>query len=183
MNLKVIKELFKTQPKTFILIFALLVADVGLYMYAAGVQRPRVEKLQVAWFEKRKSTGGGAALDAAAIYRQGENDLKTWRTRITPKKVFASLVGRVLETANNNSLAFKGVSYSPKFLKEENLISYGLDLNVSGKYAAVKSFVFDLERMPEIMTIDNISLNTSKATEDAVALKVGLTIYLRTEEQ
>lgn len=183
MNSKVIKELVKTRSKTFILIFALLVADVCLYVYAAGLQMPRVENLQATWFEKRKSTGGGAALDAAAIYRQGESDLKIWRTRITPKKGFASLVGRVLETATNNSLAFKGVSYSPKFLKEENLISYGLDLNVTGKYAAVKSFVSDLERMPEIMTIDNISLNTSKATEDAVALKVGLTIYLRAEEQ
>lgn len=183
MSSKVIKEIFKAQPKTFILILVLLTANVCLSIYITGLQMPRVENLQSAWLEKRKATGRSATLDTVATYRQGENDLKLWRTRIIAKKDFAGLVGRILETANHNALAFKGISYSPSFLKDENLACYGLDLNVSGKYAAVKGFISDLERMQEIMTIDNVSLTTSKVAEDAVALRIRLTIYLRTEAQ
>ena len=64
----------------------------------------------------------------------------------------------------------------------EDLVTYTLDFNVTGKYAAVKSFLADLGRMHEILTVDNISLANSKASEDAVALKVQLTVYLRMVE-
>lgn len=183
MNAKVIKELLKAQPKTFILIFALLFLNVCLYLYTSIYQAPRLASLQGTWFEKRKAASGGRVLDTVAAYRQGENDLKLWQARIMPKRDFARFVGGLFEAAANNSLAFKGVSYRLTAVKNEKLASYSLDFNVSGKYAAVKSFISDLGRMREIMTIDNISLNTSKAAEDVVALKVQLTVYLRTEEQ
>lgn len=183
MNVKVIKELIKAQPGTFILVIALLLANLCLYLYASLYQTPRLEGLQSKWFEKRKSATGGAVLDSAVAYRQGENDLKAWRARIIPKRGFARFLGSLFETAANNSLAFKGVSYKASQIKDENLAAYSLDFNVTGKYGAVKSFIADLGRMREIMTIDNISLNNSKATEDAVALKVQLTLYLRMEEQ
>ncbi|HEY6874437.1 MAG TPA: type 4a pilus biogenesis protein PilO [Geobacteraceae bacterium] len=183
MNAKVIKELVRAQPKTFILILVLLLSNVGLYLYVAAYQTPRLESLQRAWLEKRKSARGGPALDTAAVYRQGENDLKLWQARIMQKKDFTRFVGSLFQIAANNSLAFKGVSYKPSQVKEEKLVSYSLGFDVSGKYAAVKSFISDLGRMREIMTIDNISLNAGKEAEGVVALKVQLTVYLRTEEQ
>jgi type IV pilus assembly protein PilO len=182
MNIKVIKELIKVQPKTFVLILVLLLLNVCLYLYDYLYQTPRVETLQGTWFEKRKSASGAATLETAAVYRQGQNDLKLWRDRIIPKKDFARFVGMLFETAANNSLVFKGVSYKPSLVKDENLVSYTLDFSVSGKYAAVKSFIADLGRMRDIMTIDNISLTNSKAIEDVEALKVQLTVYLRVVE-
>lgn len=183
MNVIIVKEVIKAQPKTFILIFALLLANIGLYLYASVYQAPQLASLQGKRLEKRRFTAGGAALDTAAVYRQGEADLKAWRARIIPKKEFARFVGNLFETAANNSLAFKSVSYKATQLKDENLATYALDFDVAGKYAAVKSFIADLGRMREIMTIDNIALSTGKAAEDDVSLKVQLTVYLRMEEQ
>ena len=185
MNVTVMKAIIKAQPKTFILIFVLALSNTGLFVYASAYQTPRLESLQSAWSEKRKSATApdGAVLDTAYLYRQGENDLKAWRARILQKKEFARFVGSLFETAASNSLAFKGVSYRASQLADENLVTYALDFNVTGKYGAVKSFIADLERMREMMTIDNVSLTTSKATEDAVALKVQMTVYLRMEGQ
>jgi type IV pilus assembly protein PilO len=183
MNVKVVKEIIKAQPKTFIVIFTLALLNSCLWAYAAAYQKPRLEDLQRNWFEKRKSATGGALLSIAADYQQGERDLKAWRARIIPKKEFARFAGSLFETAANNSLAFKGVSYRVTQYKDENLAAYLLDFNVTGKYAAVKSFIADIGRMREIMTIDNISLNNSGEKGDAVALKVQLTVYLRMEEQ
>ena len=180
---KVVKEIIKARPKTFILIIALFLLNICLYVYAAGYQKPRLENLQSKWFEKRDSATGGTVLNNASAYQQGESDLKTWRARIILKKEFARFVGNLFENAVNNSLAFKGVTYKVSQLKDENLAAYALDFNVTGKYAAIKSFISDIGRMREIITIDNISLNNSNETGDAVALKVQLTVYLRMEER
>ena len=183
MNIQLVTEIIKTRPKTFILIIVLVLMNIGLYLFAAVYQKPRLESLQNTWFEKRKTATGGAALDSAVVYRQGVSDLTAWRERIIPKKEFAGFVGRLFETAASNSLAFKGVSYKVSPLKDENLATYSLDFNVTGKYAAVKSFISDIGRMREIMTIDNISLNKMSDSEDSVTLKVQLTVYLRVGEQ
>lgn len=183
MNVKLIKEIIKAQPKAFILVLVLLLANAGLLVHAYVYQAPRLADLQDKWFAKRKSATGGALVDTAAVFRQGEDDLKEWRSRIIPKRGFARFVGQLFETAANNSLAFKGVSYKATPLTDENLVTYALDFNVTGKYAAIKSFMADMGRIREIMTIDNISLNADKVTEDDVALKVQLTVYLRMEQQ
>lgn len=184
MNVRFLKEIIKAQPRTFFLIMVLCVSNVCLYLYASGYLTPRIEGLQGQRFEKRKSVRGGAVQDIAAIYHQGESDLKVWQGRIIQKREFARFLGNLFETAANNSLVFKGMSYKPSQLKEEkNLITYSLDYNVSGKYAAVKSFISDVLRMREIVTIDNISLSKGQATEDAVTLRVQMTVYLRMEEQ
>ena len=183
MNIKVVKEVITSQPRTFILIAVLFLLNLSFYLFSAVYQQPRFESLQTQWFEKRKLATSGAVPDAAAVYQQGVKDLKTWRDRIIPKKGFARFIGKLFETAANNSLNFNRVSYKVLQLKEPGLAAYMLDFSVAGKYAAVKSYLSDLERMPEIITIENISLNNKNSIEDAVDLKVQLTVYLRLEEQ
>ena len=183
MNIKAVKEIIKARPKTFILICALFLLNICFYLYAAVYQKPRLESLQAQWLEKRKSAADAAVAGILSGYQQGEGDLKAWRARIIPKKEFAKFVGSLFETAASNSLAFKGVSYKVSQIKDENLAAYSLDFNVTGKYAAIKSFISDIGRMREIITIDNISLNNGSETEDTVALKLQMTVYLRMEGQ
>jgi type IV pilus assembly protein PilO len=183
MNIKAVKEVIKLQPRTFILIAVLFLLNIGLFLFAAVYQKPRLESLQTQWFDKRKLATGGAVADTAAVYQQGVKDLKTWQERIIPKRGFARFVGRLFEVAANNSLSFNGISYKVQQLKEQGLAAYTLDFSVAGKYGAVKSYLSDIERMPEIIAIENMALNNKATTEDAIDLKVQLTVYLRLEEQ
>ena len=91
------------------------------------------------------------------------------------------MIGDIFETAASNSLKVGGITYKPAPNKDENLLAYSIAFNVTGKYAAVKSFLADLMRSREIMTIDNISLNSISATEDSDDLRVQLTAYFRME--
>ena len=182
MNIKVVKQIIIAQPRTFVLILFLAVLNIALYLFSSVYQNPRLENLQNKWFQKRKLGTGGVVADTGTIYQQGIIDLKNWRSRITPKKGFARFIGTLYETAANNSLSFEGATYKISQFKEQGLVAYTLDFDVVGKYAAVKSFISDLQRMPEIITMENLSLNNKNATEDAVDLKVQLTVYLRMEE-
>jgi len=180
---KVIKEIVSMQSKAFIVIGVLLLLNLCLYLYSAVYQLPRIERLQSNWFEKRKAMTDGTALDISAEYRKGEEDLKAWRARILPKKKFPGFIGNLFDLAEDNSLAIKGISYKSTELKNESLAAYTIDFSVSGKYAAVKSFISDIQRLHEMITIDNVSLSSGKNTEDSVALKMQMTVYLRTGEQ
>ncbi len=181
MTAKSIKQILLARPKSFILLAVLLTMNAGLYVYGSIYQTPRLAALQSAWFEKRRAVEKGTLKDAATIYRQGTSDLATWRARIAPKKDFARVVGEVFEFAASNSLTVGNVTYKLAPIKDENLLAYSIAINVSGKYTALKSFLADLMRSREIMTIDNVALNSSSATEESVNLKVQLTAYFRTE--
>ena len=181
MNLKLVREILKSAPRLFILIGVLLLLNVVALCYYAIFQQRQIERVQGRWFEARKALSGGDH-DISATYRQGEDDLKAWRERIILKKDFARFVGNLFEAAANNSLAFNNITYKTSQFKAENLAAYTLDFNVTGKYAGIKSFIADIGQMREILTIDNISLNNSNPTSDAVGLKVQLTVYLRPEE-
>ena len=183
MNIKLAGEILKIQPRTFVLIMVLILANISLFLFSAFYQLPRFEKLQKQWFDKRKISTVGSGQDLSVLYQQGVKDLSTWRGRIIPKREFAQFIGKLYETASNNSLVFTGVSYKIVPLKEKGLTAYSLDMNVSGKYGAVKSFLADMGRIPEIVTIDGVTLNNRAYTADQVDLKVQLTIYLKLEEQ
>ena len=183
MNVKLVLEYIKAAPKWFVLIGVLLAVNISLYLYTSLYQQRGIESLQKAWFQNRDTASGRGDATVATIYRQGEIDLKEWRSRILPKKDFARFVAGLFETVGHNSLSCKGITYHVSQVKAEDLIAYTLSLNVTGKYAGIKGFISDIGRKKEILSIDNISLSNVDANGDAVDLKLTVTVYLRPEGQ
>ena len=180
MNFNILWQNIKARQKSFICIFILITINIGLYIYSSAYLGPNVAALQKEWSEKRALTAGGSVPDAASIYRQGKGDLAAWRGRIYPKKDFARFIGDLFETATNNTLRVGTITYKADPIKDENILAYSIGFNVSGKYAAIKSFIADIERLRAIAVINNISLN-GKAAEDSVDMKLQLTAYFRVE--
>ena len=166
----------------FIAISVLILINIGLFLYSSAYLEPRIAILQNKWSEKRLLAAGGAVIDAAAVYRQGIADLAAWRTRIYPKKEFAAFIGEIFDTATNNTLKVGAITYKPRLVKGEDLLAYSIGFNVSGKYAAIKSFIADIERLREIAVIDNISLS-GKSAEESIEMRLQLTAYFRVEGQ
>lgn len=181
MKYKFILETIRAWRKPAIFVVVLLLINVCSYLYLTIYQEPRLESLQNNWFEKRQKINSMAVVDAATVYEQGTRDLKTWSSRIPPKKDFARFLGDLFETAANNNLSVKSVTYKPNLIKDEGLLAYSIAFSVSGNYAAVKSFISDIARSRQIVTIDNLSLSNSSTTQEAIELKLQLTTYLRVE--
>jgi type IV pilus assembly protein PilO len=183
MNVRLMLEYIKAAPKWLIFIGILMTINICLYLYSSIFQQRDIESLHNTWSQNRDAASGRGVTDIAAIYNQGESDLKDFRARILPKKDFARFVGGLFETASHNSLSSKGITYNVSHVKNEDLIAYSLALNVTGKYAGIKSFIADVGRKKEILSIDNISMSDVDATGDAVDLKITVTVYLKPEGQ
>lgn len=182
MKFELFRQILKTRRKSFICIAVLAVMNIGLFAYSSAYLEPSLTGLQRRWSEMRLEAAAGAFLDPASVYRQGTADLEKWRARISPKKEFASFIGELFETASNNTLRVGAITYKPGPVKGEDLLAYTIGFNVSGKYAAIKSFIADIEKLKEIAVIDNISLN-GKSEEESVDMRVQMTAYFRGEKQ
>jgi type IV pilus assembly protein PilO len=181
MNLKLVVEIVKSRRKTLMVIVSLLLLNLSCYAFVAFYQKPRLDALQKEMDVRRKSARGKAVIDAADIYAQGTRDLAAWRERIIPKKEFSRFLGELFELSAKRNLVIKGVTYKPVLVKEENLLTYGIAFNVSGKYSAIKSFIAEIGNAREIVTIDAVNLSNSSPTEEAINLNIQITTYLRME--
>ncbi len=178
--MKIIFELIKTRKKSIIAILALAVINISVYSYITYSQEPELETLQKEWFEKRKSSGGGN-IDKMLVYMQGKKDLGVFFSKIPPKKDFIRVTGDLFELASNNGLKIGSVGYKPEMLKGRDILDYSLTFSVKGSYAAIKSFISDVERFPEILAIDSISLKNSE-TGDTVEFSVKISAFFKVEK-
>lgn len=175
----IITEILRTHSRTLILLLALVLLNIALAMLLNLYMQPKLETLQNEWFSKRKVAV--SVLDRGSAFEAGTADMVKWRAVIPPKKDLARVVGEIYETAKSNSLSVSAVTYKPEQVKSEKLLVYVLDFTVSGKYAAIKSFIDDIGRLRDIVTIDSISLTNPKLTEEIVSLKLNVSIYLKLE--
>ena len=180
MNFELIRAVVGARPKSFVLVALLLLSNLALLVYLFAWQGPGLEKAKTEWFARRGSLAGGQDRVALHRYTDGVRDLGQFRQRLIPKKDFAAFLARLFATAKKDALQVKGITYKPAPLSD-GIFSYGISFSVSGKYAAVKGFLVDLSRNPEMVTIDGLSLSGTSQTEEIVELKVQLTAYLQTE--
>jgi type IV pilus assembly protein PilO len=178
--MKLLFEIVKLRKKSFALAFVLLMANALLYSYVSTVQQTKIETLQNNLLEKRRQNAFGTE-NKTVVYSQGLRDLTIFRSKIPPKKEFTRVVGELFETAANNSLSVGNVGYKPELTKEGGFLVYTLTFGVTGSYAAIKSFVSDIERTQEILFIDHLSLNNTNATQESVSLKIQISAYFGTE--
>ena len=176
--MKFFLEIMQVRPKSIITLGALLIINIAVGVYVFFWQNPRNESLQTLRNEQQRllaSGGGGINTN----YRQGVTDLATFNGMVPPRKSFARVVGELLELAQNSGLTTSGLSYKPELAATSGLMNYALSFSVTGKYAAVKSYLADLQRFKEMVVVEQFSLSGGKTTEEIVDLKLHLTVYLQ----
>jgi type IV pilus assembly protein PilO len=181
MNYEMLRDIIGARRKSLAFLAFSAVLTLALLLYLSLWQRPALEKAQNDWFARRDALASGQSVGTAASYQNGMRDLALFQKRILLKKDFPGLLSELFETAKSNSLTLKGINYKPTLIKEEGLISYSISFTVLGKYASLKSFIADLARYPEMVTVDAVSLSSTKPTEESVDLKVQITAYMKME--
>lgn len=179
--MNILFEIIKLRKKSFLAILLLCVSNLVLHYFISSFQEPKLETLQKEWTEKRQSPYTGTE-DKAFIYFQGKKDLAVFNSSVPPKRDFARVVGDVLEIASNNGLSISVITYKPSFTKDSSLLVYSLGFGVTGGYAAIKSFLSDIERSPNILSIDSVSLTREDLSQDSVKFSVQISAFFRTEK-
>lgn len=157
----------------------LLLLNVILAVVVSAYQWPLITDLQTQWSSMRRQAAQSGTVDAATLYRQGGTDLEKLKERIPEKRQFARVLGDLFEAAASSAVEVGPLSYKPERIKEESLLSYQLSYSASGSYAAVKSYLADLQKNPELIVIENVDFSNSDLFAENVVMNIKLTIYLR----
>jgi type IV pilus assembly protein PilO len=181
MNYDTFREIIGARPKMFAFLLFLGVLNLLLVLYLALWQRPELTRAQSEWFAKRQELASKPGAGIAATYQRDQRDLAEFRRRYIPKRDFAAFLSKMYETARNNSLKLSSVSYKPVPIPEQGVLSYGISFTASGRYAGLKSFISDVSRYPEMVTLDSVGLSSGSQTQESVVLRLNMTAYLKPE--
>jgi Tfp pilus assembly protein PilO len=176
-------ELLQQKKRTLVVALVMLALNIGLYAAAAGYLEPKVAATQASWNELRQRVAVAGRVDVATVYRRGVDDLNKLTAMVPVKRQFPRVLGDILDAAASSAVITGNVSYKPQTVKgRDDLLAYGISLTVGGSYAAVKSFLADLQKNSEMIVIDGISLSNSDLFEEKVILDLRLTVYLQGKE-
>ncbi|MBV5338681.1 MAG: type 4a pilus biogenesis protein PilO [Deltaproteobacteria bacterium] len=172
-------EIVRQKWRFLSIILILLLLNVALIFVVSTYQLPILADLQTKWSSLRRSSAGTGQMDPAALYQQASADLEKVKGKIPEKKQFARVLSELLEAAASSGVEVGAISYKPQLIKEEALLSYQVALSVSGGYAAVKSYLADLQGNPELLVVDAVSFSNSDPFVENVVMALRITVYLR----
>ncbi len=81
--------------------------------------------------------------------------------------------------AKKSALSISSARYSPPAREGKYLIRHDISFPVEGPYKNIRKFIYKLEKMPYLMTIDDLAL-TSKEKQ-TVSVTIRISLYLRAE--
>lgn len=174
-----ILEIIRQKWRLLGVMLLLLLLNVILAVVVSAYQRPLVADLQTQWSNLRRQAAQSGTVDAATLHRQGGADLEKLKERIPEKRQFARVLGDLFEAAASSAVELGPLSYKPERIKEEALLSYQLSYSASGSYAAVKSYLADLQKNPELIVVDSVDFSNSDLFAENVVMNIKLSIYLR----
>jgi len=168
------------QKKWPLLAIALcLLLNIGLLVWIDGYQSPAISRAWPKWNDLRRSLANAGHESVENRYKQAKTDLDDLQMRIPPRPQFPRLLGELLDGAASNGVVVGALTYKPQSIKDEHLLAYGVNIGVSGRYAAIKSFLADQLRNRELLVVDEISLKNSDPYEENVSMDLKMTVYLR----
>jgi type IV pilus assembly protein PilO len=181
MNYDMLRDILRARKRLLAFVVFLALLNLALALYLSLWQRPELARAQGEWFAKREAIKSGESVGTAAGYQNGVRDLAAFEKRLIPKKDFARFLSELYDICKANSLTMKGISYKPTVIKGEDVVSYGISFTLSGRYASVKSFIADFQRLREMVTLDALSLSNASNVEENVDLRVQITAFLKLE--
>lgn len=107
------------------------------------------------------------------------DDIDMFLNSMPEKVTMSGIVREFHRKAKKSALSISSSKYSPPVRAGKYLIRYDISFPVSGLYKNIRKFIYNLEKMPYLMTIDAPALISKDGQIVSVAIKISL--YLRTE--
>jgi type IV pilus assembly protein PilO len=179
---QVLQELVLQKRRLLIVLSTLLLLNILLYIATNFYLTPAIVSSQKSWNDLRQRLAVAGKADVASVYRRGVDDLKKISAKTPAKRQFARVLGDLLDSAASSGVVTGAVSYRSQTVKGQDLLAYNVTMSVSGSYAAVKSFLADLQKISELVVVDSVSFANSDMFEENVVMDIRVSIYLQGRE-
>jgi Tfp pilus assembly protein PilO len=105
-----------------------------------------------------------------------------FRNRIPPQESILAMIRRVTDQARRLNLYVPSVKYQPGEVPEDALVKLTVQMEVGGKYAAIRRFLYEIEGLQDPLLIEKVVL-TSRRGMDRLSLRLAIAAYFLDEER
>ncbi len=172
-------EIVRQKWIPLVIILTLVLVNLCLGIVHSSYQLPVLTDLQTKWSGLRLKAANAGQLDPTALYKQASADLDALKIKIPEKRQFARVLSDLYEAAATSAVEVGTISYKTLKSKDEPLLSYQLSLSVTGGYAAVKSYLSDIQKNPELVVIETVAFSNNDLFIEKVTMELHITVYLR----
>ena len=116
-----------------------------------------------------------------AKIHQARSDLKEFIDGLPRESSIAKIRSELYSAAASSGLSISALKYSLPEYKEDGLVKYDISFPVGGSYRKLRKFIYKLEKMPYLMSINDLVLSSSK--EGTVSVSIKLSLYLKAAEE
>lgn len=86
---------------------------------------------------------------------------------------------RLARLARESNLQYERASYDPTIERDSTLTRLQIDMVLSGSYANMRDFIYQLETAPEFVVIDNVQLAEGSDGDGSLVVTLDLSTYYR----
>ncbi len=134
------------------------------------LRKDRTNKLE----ELKMIADSGTALESM------KDDIDIFLNSMPDEVTMSGIVREFHRQAKKSALSISSARYSPPVREGKYLIRHDISFPVEGPYKNIRKFIYKLEKMPYLMTIDDLAL-TSK-DKRIVSVTIRISLYLRAKE-
>jgi Tfp pilus assembly protein PilO len=117
--------------------------------------------------------------DSGAALESMKGDINIFLNSMPEKVTMSGIVREFHRQAKKSALSISSARYSPPVREGKYLIRHDISFPVEGRYKNIRKFIYKLEKMPYLMTIDDPAL-TSRG-DRIVSVTIRISLYLRAE--
>lgn len=184
--MRLVRRVVQEHRRAVMILTSALVLNLGLYLFVVRPWNNSVANIQ-----QRTEAAEQARAAAQAEFNRANGTL-TGKDRATKElDTFYSMVlaqdlsgarrltyGRVQRLAQENRLAYQGSRYEPVEDRGSTLTKLKVNVELTGTYNNLRSFIHAIESAPQFVVIENISL-AEGTNEDSLRLAMDLSTYYR----
>jgi len=155
----------------WILAAGMLVLDTVVYLYYVRPAEKAIADIENKYQMKRAVRS--PEIEGASRISKELKGIPRWED-------FTRVMGEVYNKAERLNLLIESASYQPFPVKDSGFVQVTVTMPVTGSYADIKRFVYDLETSPRLFIIENLSLGSGKGGEGDISLKLILAAHFNT---
>ena len=133
----------------------------------SSLRKDRTSKVE----ELKVIAGSGAALESM------KDDIDMFLNSMPEKVAMSGIVREFHSQARKSALSISSARYSPPVREGKYLIRHDISFPVEGRYKNIRKFIYNFEKMPYLMTIDDPVL--SSKDDQIVSVTIRVSLYLR----
>ena len=180
---ELLEQLWKSHRGLLLLLGILLVLNLLIFAALEQLIVPKVVEQESRFLQRQAEVRqmmrnqGIVAITPEQLYVLASQDTSKFQAAVPDYQEFTGLIEELLVLSNRARLNITHINYSSEELKQSSLLKFSLNFNVAGDYEQVKKFIHSLEQSVRLITIKQISLQSSD--DNGVNLRLSLETFFR----